>query len=105
MIKSLLTIARRILLLAVLLLCATAGWSQVYKNNVRKGMVKVKFTSTMTNSLSEIDIKAKKSGLTTGMTGFDAVAKATSATNMRRLFPYDAKYENKLASMVCTSGT
>jgi subtilisin family serine protease len=94
--KSLLTIARRILLLTAFLLCGTAGWSQVYQNGVRKGMVKVKFNSSMTRSLSEMTVHAKKSGLTTGMPGFDAVAKTTKATNLERLFPYDPKFESKL---------
>jgi hypothetical protein len=96
MIKSLLTIIRRILLLTAFLFCVTAGWSQVFQNGVRKGLIKVKFTSTMTNSLSQMTVSAKKSGLTTGIPAFDAVAKTTKATNMERLFPYDPKFENKL---------
>ena len=94
--KFLLTITRRTFLLLAFLLCVTAGWSQVYQNGVRKGVIKVKFTSAMTSSLSGMTVQAKKSGLTTGMTGFDAVAKATKASGMERLFPYDPKFENKL---------
>jgi hypothetical protein len=82
MIKSLLTITRRILLLTAFLFCVTAGWSQVFQNGVRKGLIKVKFTSSMTNSLSEMTVQAKKSGLTTGINSFDAVAKTAKATNM-----------------------
>jgi len=90
------TIARRAFLLGAFFLCTTAVWAQVYQNGVRKGMVKVKFTSSMTTSLSQMKVSAKSSGLTTGIETFDAVAKTTQATNMYRLFPYDAKYESKL---------
>ncbi len=86
----------RILAIALFLLCSTMGWAQVFKKGVKQGMVKVKFTSAMTSTLQSMKVSARKSGLTTGMVAFDAKAQKVQATNMYRLFPYDAKYEAKL---------
>ncbi|MCI0751672.1 MAG: S8 family serine peptidase, partial [Flammeovirgaceae bacterium] len=88
---------RKVFLMALLLAITSVAWSQSeFNNGIRKGVVKVKFTSAMTTSLSQMTVTARSSGLTTGMTQFDAVAKTAKAKNMYRLFPYDAKYENKL---------
>jgi subtilisin family serine protease len=87
---------RRIVVLVLFLLSSVVGWTQVYQNGVRKGMVKVKFSQAMATSLGQVQVNAKSSGLTTGIQSIDAVAKNAKATNMYRLFPYDAKYENKL---------
>lgn len=95
MIKDLQTILRQTFLVGTFVLCAIAGWSQTFQNGVRKGMVKVKFASDMTTSLSSMRV-SRSGGLTTGMEKFDATAKQSKATNMYRLFPYDARYENKL---------
>lgn len=88
-------IVTRAFLLIALFLCTLTGWAQ-YQNGVRKGMVKVKFTAAMTTSLGRIQPNAKGNTLTTGIESVDAVVKKTAATNLYRLFPYDARYENKL---------
>jgi subtilisin family serine protease len=61
-------------------------------------MIKVKFSPEMTTTLSQMKVNAnaKKGGLSTGMETFDATAKKSKATNLYRLFPYDARYESKL---------
>ncbi len=88
---------RRILVAGLLALCSLSAIAQTpFAKGVRKGMVKVKFTPTMTTSLSQLQVSARSNQLTTGMASFDAAAKSTKATNMYRLFPFDAKNENKL---------
>lgn len=95
MIQILLTCTRRILLLGTLVSCLSTAWAQEYQNGIRKGMVKVKFSSSVAPTLSSIPPNAK-SKPTTGIASFDAVAKKTSATSMYRLFPYDPRHESKL---------
>ena len=92
----LLSMTRRVLLIGMFLFCATAGWAQTHQNGMRKGQIKVKFTSSMTASLGRMKVSARSGGLTTGIQAFDAAAKKASATNMYRLFPATARNENKL---------
>src|SRR5690349_4353470 len=87
---------RKFLLMSVLLLFVLTSEAQVFQNGIRKGMIKVKFSAEMTSTLSNARVSASSSGLTTGIASVDAVAQKTSATNMYRLFPYDAKYESRL---------
>src|SRR5688572_19033255 len=87
---------RRILLIGVFALIAFSGWTQVFQDGVRKGVVKVKFSPTVSTSLSHIQVNARSKSVTTGIASVDAVAKVTSASNMYRLFPANAKNENKL---------
>ena len=75
---------------------ASYGWAQEYQNGARKGMIKVKFSPAISASLSNMQVSARRNQLTTGIEAFDKVAQSTSATNLYRLFPYDAKNENKL---------
>src|SRR5258706_8815672 len=93
--KSLRHMKKKFLLMSVLLLFVLVGEAQV-SNSIRKGMIKVKFSGEMTSTLSKIQINTSGSSLTTGIASIDAVAQTTSATNMYRLFPYDAKNESKL---------
>lgn len=94
----LLKTTKQILLTGMFLLCLAASWAQsdAFRNGMKKGMVKVKFTPAMTASLSQMEINTRGHQLTTGIKSFDAVAKKTEAFNMYRLFPYDARYESKL---------
>ena len=92
----LLIILKRVLLIGVLLASSLIGWTQEYHNGVRKGMIKVKFSPTISSSLSEIQVNARRDKLTTGIKAFDEAAESMSATNMYRLFPYDAKHETQL---------
>lgn len=89
--------SRRVLVAGLLVLCSLSAMAQLqYANGARKGMVKVKFTSSMTTSLSQLPVSARSKQLSTGIAAFDATAKSTKATNMYRLFPFDVRYENKL---------
>lgn len=87
-----------ITLAMLLLISITAGWSQTisYKNGVRQGVIKVKFTPAMTSTLSQAKVNARTSGFTTGIQSVDRAAKATQASTMYRMFPYDPKFEHKL---------
>jgi subtilisin family serine protease len=89
------TMKRRILLLGMLLFCTTAGWSQVYQQSVRQGMVKVKLTPEMASTLSQSRLRPGTT-LSTGIQPLDVAAQRTGAKNMYRLFPYNAKIESKL---------
>ena len=87
---------KRMLLVGVFFLITFSGWTQSYQNGVRKGLVKVKFASTVTATLSKMQVNGRTKNITTGIASVDAVTKAASATNMYRLFPFDAKNEHKL---------
>jgi subtilisin family serine protease len=92
-----LRIAKKIMLLfGIVLLSVPTALSQSYQNGVRRGMIKVKFDASMTKSLSNMKVTPRSSGLTTGIQSLDATAKQAGAKNMYRLFPYDARYEQKL---------
>ena len=92
----LLNILRRVLLIGVFLVSNLIGWTQEYHNGIRKGMIKVKFSPTTSNSLGQIQVSARRDKVTTGIQAVDEVAESTSATNMYRLFPYDPTHESKL---------
>jgi len=87
---------RNTLLVTVFVLSAYSGWTQVFQDGVRKGVVKVKFSPAVTASLSRVQVNARSRSITTGIASVDAVAKATSASNMYRLFPGNPTNENKL---------
>src|SRR5882672_9264327 len=89
------TMKRGILLLGMLLFCTTAGWSQVYQQSVRQGMVKVKLTPELATTLSQSRLRPGTT-LSTGIQPLDVAAQRTGAKNMYRLFPYNAKIESKL---------
>src|SRR5688572_4437156 len=84
-------------LIVSLLAGQTIAWAQTpYKNGVKQGQIKVKFTSEMSSTLTQTTVHARTSGFTTGIQTLDATAKSTKAKNMYRMFPYDAKFEGKL---------
>jgi len=88
--------AKRILLIGVFVLIAFTGWTQVYQNGIRRGMIKVKISPTISASMSKAQVKGSTKTLRTGISSFDAIAKSTSATNLYRLFPANANNESKL---------
>lgn len=89
---------KRCMLLLLFVLVSAVGWSQtaLYNDGIRKGQIKVKFSSEVSTTTLNNASGRSGSGIATGMQAFDAAAKQTKATTMYRLFPYDAKYENKL---------
>lgn len=88
----------RTIVTLLLLMVSVTTWSQTgpFRNGIKQGQIKVKFTSEMTTELNTVSVNARSSGFTTGIASVDAAAKATKASNMYRLFPYDAKFEHKL---------
>ncbi len=88
--------AKRILLISVFVLMMFSGWTQVFQNGIRRGMIKVKISPTISTSLSKAQVKGSTKALKTGISSFDAVAKSTSATNLYRLFPANSNNESKL---------
>jgi subtilisin family serine protease len=88
--------AKRILLISLFVLMVFTGWTQVFQNGIRRGMIKVKISPTISTSLSKAQVKGSTKTLKTGISSFDAVAKSTSATNLYRLFPGNSNNESKL---------
>jgi hypothetical protein len=84
------------LLTVLSLLLAVAGFAQTFKSGVKQGVLKVKFKAEQTATLSKTKISARSSGFISGMANVDRVAQRTKASNMYRLFPYDARHEHKL---------
>lgn len=89
---------RRYLLFVLFFLCSAIGWAQtaLYKDGIRKGQIKVKFSPEVSGTTLSNASGRSGAGITTGIQAFDAAAQQTRAITMYRLFPYDAKYENKL---------
>jgi len=87
-----------ILTIWVILLYSISAWSQVaqFKSGIRQGQIKVKFTPEMTATLNQTTVNARTSGFTSGIQHVDQAAKATKASNMYRMFPYDPAFEPKL---------
>src|SRR6187551_3875039 len=96
MIKSL--HIKSFLSVVVFVLGVSMAWAQqpTFKDGIHTGQIKVKFKPEMTSSLGRTKVTARASGFTTGIQSVDRVAKATKASNMYRLFPYDPKHEAKL---------
>ncbi|MFN8208970.1 MAG: S8 family serine peptidase [Bacteroidales bacterium] len=95
--KVLLLKSRKVSLIIAFLMISLLGFAQVsYKNGIRKGMVKVKFTPAMSATVSQMKVSKRAGVLSTGIRTFDAVAQQSKASNIYRLFDYDPKYEAKL---------
>lgn len=96
--KSLHQLIIRIFLTGMFLLCLATAWAQTatFQNGVRKGMIKVKFSTAAAASISQAPVNARGNKLTTGIQSIDVTANAVKATGMQRIFPYDARFENKL---------
>jgi subtilisin family serine protease len=92
-----LLLKRKLLFIGLFITITMTAWSQVsFKNGIKQGQIKVKFKPEMTTSLNQVRVNARTSGFTTGIQALDETAKSTKASNMVRLFPYDAKFEAKL---------
>ncbi len=87
---------RRIIPLGIFFVITFSGWTQSFRNGVRTGMVKVKFSPTVTTTLAKLPVNGRSGNITTGITAFDQVVKSAAATKMYRLFPFDPKFEGKL---------
>lgn len=89
---------KAVLFTALLLAACMTGWSQTptYKDGVRQGRIKVKFTPEMTTTLGRMNPSARTEGVSTGVQSLDHVAAEARATTMYRLFPYDPRFEAKL---------
>jgi hypothetical protein len=95
--NKLITLVKKFLFIGLVIVSTITAWSQgTFKNGIKQGVIKVKFTPEMTTSLSQVTVAARTSGFTTGIQSIDNAAQATKASNMYRLFPYDAKHESKL---------
>src|SRR6478609_8619479 len=89
---------KSLLIVVVFLLSLSMAWAQqpTFKDGIRAGQIKVKFKPEMSSTLSQTTVNARTSGFSTGIQSVDNAAKATKASNMYRLFPYDPKFESKL---------
>jgi subtilisin family serine protease len=86
-----------VLITLIIVFCSITAIAQSqFDKGIKKGMVKVKFTPTTTAPLPQSKVNARNNRLTTGMATFDAAANSVQAHTMYRMFPYDAKNEQKL---------
>lgn len=66
----------------------------VYSEGVAQGIIRVKFTEPTD---ARLQVTPMNGGIATlGIATFDATAHQYAAKNMRRVFPYNAKFEHKL---------
>jgi subtilisin family serine protease len=68
-----------------------------FKDGIRQGQVKVKFSKAMSTSITSMRMSSPDGMLKTGIKSFDAVSEKYTASKMRRLFPKspDARLEEK----------
>ena len=79
-------------LIGWLLLSGTIN-SQEFVDGNKSGVIRVKFNSTLQSNLK--NLKTTKSGIETGIVAFDAVSDQISANNMKRVFRYSPKFEER----------
>jgi subtilisin family serine protease len=89
---------KNLLTVVVFFLSLSMAWAQqpTFKEGIRTGQIKVKFKPEMASTLSQTTVNARTTGFSSGIQSVDNAAKATKASNMYRLFPYDPKFESKL---------
>jgi subtilisin family serine protease len=74
-------------LLIILVMSSTVEAQRTYKEGVRQGTVKVKFTRAMSMSVQSMRVSAPEGILKTGITSFDLVSEKHAARKMTRIFP------------------
>jgi subtilisin family serine protease len=94
--KHLLRRIMRFTLAILLIACLQPAWSQNFKGGIRQGLVKVKFSNNMSETVSRMRVNATSRGLVTGIKNLDAKARQLHASGLYRLFPYDAKNESRM---------
>lgn len=94
--KTLPTKSLLIVFMFLLSLSMALAQQPTFKDGIRTGQIKVKFKPEMTSTLSQTTVSARTSGFRSGIQSVDNAAKATKASNMYRMFPYDPKFEAKL---------
>lgn len=62
------------------------GQQATFKQGVKQGSVKIKFSGQMSSALKKMSVSTGKK-LTTGILAFDQVSSKVGARNMHRLFP------------------
>nr|WP_321409272.1 S8 family serine peptidase [uncultured Carboxylicivirga sp.] len=68
---------------------AQVAWTQ----EIAKGIVRVKVKPTMLTSFAKL--KSTKNGIETGVVAFDDISTKVKAYNLKRVFPYSEKFEEK----------
>lgn len=63
------------------------GQRATFKEGVKQGSVKIKFSGQLAPTLKKMNLTATGKKLTTGIQAFDQVSSKVGAKNMRRLFP------------------
>ncbi|MBS2100392.1 S8 family serine peptidase [Carboxylicivirga linearis] len=77
------------LLLLLGLIISQVAWAQ----DLEKGIVRVKLNPTKLTSFAKL--KSTKNGIETGVVAFDKISSKVKAFNLKRVFPYSEKYEEK----------
>ncbi|HLO60302.1 MAG TPA: S8 family serine peptidase [Bacteroidales bacterium] len=89
---------KRVIITLAIIMFSLATFAQVtFKNGVRTGLIKVKFTPEMAATVSQkMKTAMHTEAYSTGISTFDAVARSAKASKMYRLFDYDPNFESKL---------
>ena len=66
---------------------------QEYVNGQQRGAIRVKMNAMLQSNLKSI--KNTKKGVETGIVAFDAVSEQVAAHNMKRVFRYSPKFEER----------
>ncbi len=81
--------------LAMIFLISTSGIlnAQSSSDNIVQGKVRIKVKSYLQSAFTSL--KSTKEGIETGIVAFDVVSNQVAAQNMKRVFPYSPKFEEK----------
>lgn len=63
------------------------GQQAIFKEGVKQGSVKIKFSGQLASTLKKMNVTTTGKKLTTGIQAFDQVSSKVGAKNMHRLFP------------------
>jgi len=66
-----------------------------YENGMKSGVIRIKIKPELSGTLQE-QVAEKSASLVTGVTAFDNLNKAVQATELKRVFPYSPKHEDRL---------
>ena len=93
--KKMIRLKKLVLILLALVLLTGSVFAQEYRNGMKQGVVRIKFQPELTTTLSTLKTSYSDGIVQTGIQTLDAVNKQLSAVEMKRVFPYSPKFEEK----------
>lgn len=83
-------------MLLLLVLCSSTAFSQTLSVSPKKGVLRVKLQPEVAAQIGVAPKMRTTSGIvTTGITPFDRASQKVKAVEMKRVFPYNAKFEDR----------